>query len=433
MLRVRAVVAGLVLFVAACGGENPSPGQGSSTQSVQTTPSSVVPSTVVGTPTTGATIVTTSPPETTRPSTTPGSTPPSSTPTPTNPTDPTATSCGDPVELKALPGDLRAEAVDINDQGVIVGYSRGADLLSARGVWWPAGSSDPQPLEDLVDVGGSAPFRVWPMWINDDGQAFVHTMEIGEAGDRLDGTERILLVDTASGTTIEFVPSFGRSLWDLAGLNALGQVAGTMVVGATEPPPDSDVGSKPITHAFLWDPEVGETVDLGVPPGAESSFAYGLNDLGYVVGRSDDRPFVWDPTTGEIRELDSPSEDAYTVAFDINDLGQAVGSTEYGDDVDGYTQQALLWNVATGETSVLGAGSARLINDLGQVLFQPLRIEVEGHSMGPVEVLDLGSGTGCRLQPETWDIRAINDVGQIIGNAFDGNQALVWTVVPVTD
>jgi uncharacterized membrane protein len=344
------------------------------------------------------------------------------------------------VELKALPGDLRAEAVDINDQGVIVGFSRGADLLSARGVWWAAGSSAPQPLEDLVDVGGSAPFRAWPMWINDNGQAFVRTMEIGEAGDLLDDTERILLVDTASGTTIEFVPSFPLapvthgelSLWDLAGVNAPGQVAGTMVVGWTEQSPDSDIGPQPVTHAFLWDSETGETVDLGVPPGAESSSALGLNDLGFVVGRASGRAFVWDPTTGEIRELDSPSEDAYTVAFDTNNLGQAVGYTEYGDDVDGYTQQALLWNVATGETSVLGAGNARLINDLGQVLVQPLRIEVEGHSMGPIEVLDLGSGTTCRLQPETWDVPAINDVGQIIGNA-DGNQAWLWNLAPITD
>ena len=53
--------------------------------------------------------------------------------------------------------------------------------------------------------------------------------------------------------------------------------------------------------------------------------------------------------------------------------------------------------------------------------------------MGPVEMLDLGSGTECRLQPETWDVRAINDVGQIIGNAFDGNQAWVWNVAPITD
>ena len=77
------------------------------------------------------------------------------------------------------------------------------------------------------------------------------------------------------------------------GINAMGQVVGySYLAGNAE------------QHAFLWTPDVangttGTMVDLGVL-GGSYSIAYGINDLGVVVGSSnapdsDRHAFVWIP------------------------------------------------------------------------------------------------------------------------------------------
>ena len=67
-----------------------------------------------------------------------------------------------------------------------------------------------------------------------------------------------------------------------------------------------------------------------------------------------------------------------------------------------------------------------MINNLGQVAFQPRRPEVEGSSIGPVEIVDLDSGSRCSLGPAAYDVRAMNGVGQVVGSYDD--QAVLWNV-----
>jgi probable HAF family extracellular repeat protein len=54
-------------------------------------------------------------------------------------------------------------------------------------------------------------------------------------------------------------------------------------------------------HAFSWTPENPTIQDLGTL-GGKNSFAFGINDLGQVVGLSEthgaDAPFIWSETTG---------------------------------------------------------------------------------------------------------------------------------------
>jgi probable HAF family extracellular repeat protein len=111
------------------------------------------------------------------------------------------------------------------------------------------------------------------------------------------------------------------------GINAIGQVVGYSFLAGNE-----------IQHAFLWTPDVangttGTMVDLGAL-GGNSSIAYGINDVGVVVGSSnspdfDRHAFVWTPLAPnavagqmiDIGTLGGPESEAR----DINNSGQIVG------------------------------------------------------------------------------------------------------------
>jgi len=83
-------------------------------------------------------------------------------------------------------------------------------------------------------------------------------------------------------------------------------------------------------HATLW--RDGVMIDLGTLPGHEYSSAYGINELGQIVGTSRDtdgshgneqHPFLWD--NGVMTDLGTLSG-TWGIAYDINDAGHIVGT-----------------------------------------------------------------------------------------------------------
>src|SRR5207245_8932847 len=70
--------------------------------------------------------------------------------------------------------------------------------------------------------------------------------------------------------------------------------------------------------------------DLGTLPGDTDSFAWGMNELGVVVGASDGpagtRAFLFTPESG-IVALPCPAGRPYCIARDVNAAGQPVGSS----------------------------------------------------------------------------------------------------------
>jgi probable HAF family extracellular repeat protein len=90
-----------------------------------------------------------------------------------------------------------------------------------------------------------------------------------------------------------------------------------------------------------------QTTDLGTLPGNTSSYAYGINNSGQVVGQSyfggPGRAFLWDATSG-MQDLGTLPGDCTSYARGINDSGQVVGDS-YTFDI---APRAFLWDAANG-------------------------------------------------------------------------------------
>ena len=118
-----------------------------------------------------------------------------------------------------------------------------------------------------------------------------------------------------------------------------------------------------------WSPAI-ETVTVLPTFGGLTSFATAVSELGHVVGASttesdDQHAFLWTPHGG-MRDLTPHAR--YSIATDVNDFGQVVGFYK----TDGWLDRPFLWTPNTGavDLPVLGHadGTARAINNAGQVL-----------------------------------------------------------------
>jgi probable HAF family extracellular repeat protein len=141
------------------------------------------------------------------------------------------------------------------------------------------------------------------------------------------------------------------------GINNLGEVVGTSI---NNPPPPAN----PIAHAFLW--SQGAMQDLGSLPNQTYTQAFGINNLGQVVGSSGASACLWDHGAPQV--LDNLGGTS-AVAQAINDLGQVVGYSN----PPGSNSRAFLWENG-GLPHNLGTltggnySNAVAINDLGQIV-----------------------------------------------------------------
>lgn len=102
-------------------------------------------------------------------------------------------------------------------------------------------------------------------------------------------------------------------------INSVGAIAGYAQASSTTP-----------NHAVVW--QDGTPTDLGLLPGRTSSYAYGLNNLGQVVGlsrRTDNHAFIWqDGVMQDLNDLAQlPTGVVLAQAYAISDGGVIVGQT----------------------------------------------------------------------------------------------------------
>jgi probable HAF family extracellular repeat protein len=210
------------------------------------------------------------------------------------------------------------------------------------------------------------------------------------------------------------------------GVNDHGQVVGRSNVGNSG-------------HAFLW--QDGTMTDLGTL-GGDSSEARAINEHGQIVGTSRtasgaEHAFLWQD--GRMTDLGTLGGET-SGAQDINDRGQVVGwsSMPPGDPAASGTEHAVLWQDGTiTDLGTLGGGSseARAINEHDQIVGTSRTASGAGHAFlwQDGRMTDLGTG-GAIMS----DAYGINDRGQIVGSAWSdsemaGRQALLWHDGRITD
>jgi probable HAF family extracellular repeat protein len=192
------------------------------------------------------------------------------------------------------------------------------------------------------------------------------------------------------------------------------------------------------SHAFLW--EDGTMIDLGTLDGYSTSKAYGINNVGQIVGVlgvSNEfffpcRAFLWED--GQMVDLGISSY--YSSAKSINIAGQVVG--EFGDLLNPH---AFIWDRINGmiDLGTLGGSmsTARAINDAGQVVGDSYteNPDIGGNAFiwdkcyGMINLNDLlPANSGWRQLMHAMDI---NNQGYIVGyGVTDNNVIHAFLMIP---
>jgi hypothetical protein len=122
----------------------------------------------------------------------------------------------------------------------------------------------------------------WPL-------AVYGVSDINNAGQIIGGGSTFLNSSTSAPSTVP-----GASTWYISSLNNSGQMSGAINTPAGR-------------RAARWESPTSGPTDLGLlaSPGSglNQSYAYGINDLGHVVGESNGFPFLWTPQEGCSKSL----------------------------------------------------------------------------------------------------------------------------------
>jgi len=198
--------------------------------------------------------------------------------------------------------------------------------------------------------------------------------------------------------------TLGGSTSRAFGINNLGEVVG-----------DADMAGDTISHAYLYD-QSGKMIDLGTLGGTFSE-ASAVNDLGQVVGVADtaagpSHAFLYsNGTMQDLGTLGGPN----SWATGINNQGRIVG-TSY---VTGSpSNQAGFVCGGGGPLTSTGAEFGRAINNNGDIAGAIAAGQGAGHAYllpaggSPIDVGTLGGATSEGV--------ALNDNGWVVGQSLDG-------------
>jgi probable HAF family extracellular repeat protein len=184
------------------------------------------------------------------------------------------------------------------------------------------------------------------------------------------------------------------------GINQLGEVVGLSSTASG------------VDHAFLWT-QSGGMQDLGTLLGADSySNAYAISDNGLIVGSSWDKSGVYIPAAwaeGQIQDLNGLTSGG--IAYGVNRFAEVVGTTG---------PNAFLWTRADGaqDLGLLSGGisaTASGINQSGDV------VGWDGMYSGGFQAFTWNSIDGLRAMPtggQSSLATAINNAGQVVGYAL---------------
>jgi probable HAF family extracellular repeat protein len=249
--------------------------------------------------------------------------------------------------------------------------------------------------------------------------------------------------------------SFGNPIdhafrWSKGGMQDLGTLRDVDSVGLGGNDVGATVGNNfyNINHALLW--YKGAVAGLGTLVGPSGySWAQQINNAGQAVGGSEaaDGTFhavLWNQgAVSDLGTLGGPNTSTYSLANGINDLGQVVGDSQQDNIVNpllGFPPfYPTLWDKGTvmklgGEPSYAFAGDAYNINNksvvVGRiVLAHPNEVAVAHAYIWEAGVMhDLGVPAG----DDNSEANSLNDSGQVVGDSGVGSifntpdHALLW-------
>jgi len=297
----------------------------------------------------------------------------------------------------ATPGGIASIAIDVNDPGQVLGWSRDSAGAVRAFLWQDGHASAPRHLSRFyhVEKGLRASARR-------DDQAC--RLRIAGVRGKPRPTSRRLAMSRIVGTALLVVA----------------MAACDQATPPTTPRPSAlDVGSPVVPY---------EVIDLGKLSGMTIAFATAMNDRGQIVGfsengRSSSHAFMWQD--GVMQDLGTLG--GQTFPTDINERGQVVGrSTSLGWWYPFLWSDGVMTNLDPGPGRRMDNPSAvPHINDAGQVawtgdsLVNPHLIIHHAFLWSNGVVTDIVAG-----RPSA--VAGINERGEIAGNTLDSGQAFVW-------
>ena len=160
--------------------------------------------------------------------------------------------------------------------------------------------------------------------------------------------------------------------------------------------------------------------------GGTSSYAYGINDSGQIVGSisttSGTSATLW--SNGTITDLGALGGGSYSTAIGINASGQISGVVG---------SQGAIWNNGTLVTTEASATQfqGNVINNAGQVVFSNYAVPQRGLLWSDGTITELAPISGANDS----QAKAINNSGQIVGSSFTTSgieTATLWSGGNVT-
>jgi probable HAF family extracellular repeat protein len=288
------------------------------------------------------------------------------------------------------------------------------------------------PSYTLTDLGTLGGTFAAPDGLNDAGQVVgeSQTANPNNHGDPFlwDSSNGMQDLGTLGGPPNSLADNSGHSI------NSQGMVAGQAAVDSV------------VSHAFFYSD--GTKTDLGKLPGVYSQYnsaAYGLNDAGQVVGYANfigvfyERAFLWDSQNG-IQNLGTLGEGQFSFAYGINTSGQVVGDSDV---FEGSLEHAFVWDSQNGmqdlnslipPNSGLELHQARAINDAGQIVGN-----AGDYPQIQAYVYNAGTVTGLGFLPgfDNSFATAINNAEQVVGyvtkNGASGAHAFVYAEGAMAD
>jgi len=159
--------------------------------------------------------------------------------------------------LGFLPGGDASEARDINNLDHITGWATVGGGAQHVFLWTRSGG-----MSDLGIPEGSS--QAFAEAINDEDE-IVGEADLGSSN----------LFYWSPGTGYKILQTLGGGGYALD-INGTGVIVGSCTVPNTS-----------LLHAVLWPDRLSAPQDLGTLPGGTTAFAFGINNLGQVVGQSD--------------------------------------------------------------------------------------------------------------------------------------------------